>query len=176
MRRTTSTYIAVTIAVVTAALFVAIPFASAHEFGSSFEAEIEDGMIDIGYSVEEFTDDTSVIFDFEVVDANKDEIPFTDVWVRLVRDKSTVLATGVHNADLGGSLLTYKFPSAGEYVLHARFQNNGDKVAEAEFPLMVQRGVTTRNGGSGALYAGMGFVGGMLLSIVPFLLTRRKDN
>lgn len=135
MRRTTSTYIAVTIAVVTAALFVAIPFASAHEFGSSFEAEIEDGMIDIGYSVEEFTDDTSVIFDFEVVDANKDEIPFTDVWVRLVRDKSTVLATGVHNADLGGSLLTYKFPSAGStYSMHV-FKTMETKLLKQNFRL-----------------------------------------
>lgn len=176
MRHAASKYVAVALAVIVASLFVAAQFVSAHEFGNSFELQTEEGLIDIGYSVEEFTDDTSVIFDFEILDEDGNEIFFSDIWVRIVREKSTVLATGVHNADLGGALLTYKFPETGEYVLHVRYQNDGKKVAEAEFPIIVQRGITTRSGGSGALYAGMGFIGGLILSVVPFLLVRRKQQ
>jgi len=169
-------YIAVATATVATILFVGGTIASAHDFGSSFEEEVGDSLIDIGYSVEEFTDDSSVIFSFEIKDETGAMADFSDVWVRIIKEQSTVFATGVHNARLGGALMTYKFPEVGEYELSVRYQNDGKKVAEAVFPLTVGRGTTSSKGAGGALYAALGFVGGLVLGVIPLMLLRRRKR
>lgn len=149
---------------------------SAHGSGESFELESGGYLMDIGYSVEEFTDDSSVIFSFELKDKEGSVVEFTDVWVRIVEDTATVLATGVHNADLGGALMTYKFPSSGEYKLSARFQNNGENVAEGVFPLTVEQGTADIEGDRGILYAVFALLVGLALGLIPFILIRRRTS
>lgn len=112
----------------------------AHGFGESFEEQVGDILVDIGYSTEEFITDTSTIFDFEILDNEGREIAFTDVWVRIVGEDTTVFASGIRNGRLGGSIMTYIFPKAGSYELSARFQKDGEKIAEATFPLVVLEG------------------------------------
>ena len=168
-------YLAVAIAIIVATLIIGGTMAYAHGLGNSLEQQVDDILVDIGYSVDEFTDDSSVVFDFEIVDSEKEQIDFTDVWVRLVKDKSTVLATGVHNGRLGGAIMTYKFPEAGEYTLSARFQNGKDAVAEAEFPLTVLQVQKEPIGSRALLFIVLAFIVGLLAGL-PLIVLQRKRN
>ena len=137
-----------------------ITFALAHGTGASLEQQTEGGFVDIGYSPEEITSDTSVVFDFSLLaEPEGKEIEFSDVWVRFVTNDSTVFATGVHNARIGGALLTYRFPEAGEYTLVTRFQNNGVSIAEVEFPISV---ITGGHGTDANLVAAAALVVGLV--------------
>lgn len=149
---------------------------SAHGSGESFELESEGYLMDIGYSVEEFTDDSSVILSFELKNKEGSAVEFTDVWVRIIEDTSTVFATGVHNADLGGALMTYKFPSSGDYKLSARFQNNGESLVEGVFPLTVVKGSSESGGANSLFYSTLGLLGGLVLGAFLVTFIRRLKN
>ncbi|PCI30219.1 hypothetical protein COB52_01775 [Candidatus Kaiserbacteria bacterium] len=151
-------YVTFSIVITTGVLLLSIMTAYAHGTGSSFEQQDGDALIDIGYNTETFTEDSSVVFNFTMLDEDASPITFTDVWVRIVRDKSTVFATGVYNAKFGGATMTYRFPEAGQYTLSARFQNNGDSVAEATFPLEVEKGIADENHNSVILYGFFSFL------------------
>lgn len=167
-------YIGIAIAVIATILFVGGTMLYAHEFGESFEGQDGDVFIDIGYSVENITDDTSVVFDFEILDSEENMIPFSDVWVRITQEKSTVFASGIYNARLGGALMTYKFPESGEYELSARFQDDGKSIAEGTFPVVVERGASRSVGSGRVVYAALGLLGGIILGSVPLMLLRRR--
>jgi len=133
-----SQYIAVALSIIITILFVGATIVRAHGSGASFEKQVENMLVDIGYSVEEFSTDSSVVFDFGLKDANEAAVEFTDVWVRIVKDTSTVFATGVHNARLGGAIMTYVFPESGDYELSVRYQNDGENISETTFPIVVK--------------------------------------
>lgn len=128
-----------------ALVFASAPlFASGHELGESFEQEVGEHLIDIGYTPENFSAGSSALFEFELwrnnPDAEYDEldpVAYDDVWVRIVSDGTTMFASGVHNAEFGGSRMTYVFPEAGEYELSVRYERGLDTVAEATFPFTV---------------------------------------
>ena len=168
-----SQYIAIALAVIIAVLFVGSATTSAHGSEESFEKQVGNILIDVGYSTANFTTDASVVFNFDVK-SEEEEVFFTDVWVRIVKDTSTVFATGVHNARLGGALMTYKFPGAGQYELSVRYQNDGKNVVEATFPLVVEQGEVEQGGRGKITYIVLGFLGGLVLSSVPFMLMRRN--
>jgi hypothetical protein len=119
-------------------LVIPVAFALAHGTGESFEAESNGYLVDVGYSVSEFNADSSVVFDFGLKNEDGEDAKFSDVWVRVVRGDATVFAGGVHNARFGGATMTYTFPSAGEYELSVRFQEDGKSIAESSFPLVVE--------------------------------------
>lgn len=136
-----STYVAVVIGIIVSIVFVGFAMTSAHGTGLTLEEMVDGGFVDIGVSVTEITDDTSAVFDFSLFETEGgEEVAFTDIWVRLVRDDTTVFASGIHNARLGGALMTYTFPTAGSYNLIVRFQDDGRAVAQATFPLEVKKG------------------------------------
>lgn len=92
--------------------------------------------IDIGYEPEIIYAGETVSFDFLLKkDTLKEE--FTDVWVRITQDSKSIFATGIHNQDFGGTTLLYEFEKEGNYVLHVRYQKDGESITEAEFPITV---------------------------------------
>ena len=167
-------YFAVAIAVILTGLFIGSTMVSAHGVGSSFEEQVGETLVDIGYNVEDFTTDTSVVFDFSIKNDEGRELPFTDVWVRIVRDKSTVFATGIYNASLGGAIMTYTFPGTGEYELSARFQDDGKSIVEATFPLVVTSGASRLGENGSVIVSVLSFFGGAILSMMIFAFMRRQ--
>lgn len=120
-------------------LVSALPLsAGAHAFGVSHEETTTEGVhVDIGYSAATPSVGEAVIFDFNLPVGEEDEV-YTDVWVRVEnKEGAVVLATAVHNAEFGGPRMSYVFPKAGEYAVHARYENEGDAVARTEWPLTV---------------------------------------
>lgn len=125
--------------VVLISLFGGTEFVSAH--GSSFShEETKDGyLMDIGYD-EFIAAHESVRFDFAVYPENIEVVEgevYTDVWVTITKDKKIYFAGGVHKPVFGATGFTYVFPEAGDYVLSARFQKDGDTVVGTEFPLSI---------------------------------------
>lgn len=116
-----------------------VPMLFAHDTGNSFEQVFGAYKVDVGYDSAPFTAGEPVRFDFNVTkEQSGEQTDFTDVWVRVYQDSKTVFATGLHKPALGVTGLTFTFPEGGQYSLSTRFQNSGQTVVEAVFPLTVQ--------------------------------------
>ena len=131
--RTRPTAIAIALAVLS---FVGI--ATAHGIGASLEQAVGTYRVDVGYEPEERRVQETVRLDFSLLnEETKASVPFTSVWVRMIRSSETVFAGGIAKASFGPTGLTYAFPAAGAYELSVRFQNGDETIAETSFPLAV---------------------------------------
>ena len=140
-----------------------VPFSVvAHESGESYEAIVGEYQVDIGYSTSRPVVGESVQFDFGLT-KNNVEVSFTDTWVRIEGPGGVVLATGIVNASYGGPRLSYVFGVPGEYTVATRYENGTATLAEATFPITVEK---NEKGGllSGTyLYLLVGLVMGVIL-------------
>lgn len=148
--------------------------ASAHSAGSSFEQRIGSYAVDIGYDATEFRAGQSVRFDFDLKDAEtQKDIDFAQVWVRIVREKETLLATGIFHQPIGPTTLLYTFPEQGNYTLEASFRTqNGGEIAMASFPVAV---ALSSGAGDWGAYTSVpfSFLGGWVLGAVGARVFRR---
>lgn len=147
-----------------------------HGLGESFEQEVGDHLIDVGYTPEDFSAGASALFEFELWEnepgvAYEDltPVPFDDVWVRIVADGKTVFAGGVHNAEFGGARMTYVFPEPGEYEFSVRYERGTDSIAETTFPFTV----APREGGGSFRIPAMAAVLGLLVGAGGVYFIRR---
>jgi hypothetical protein len=111
----------------------------AHLDGASFEEEKEGYLIDIGYEPELLVATEQIRLDFKLSTEEMVD-PFTDVWVYVEKNGVVYFSGGIHESFFGPTGLTLVLPEAGNYIVSARFQNNGILVVETEFPIVV--GVT----------------------------------
>lgn len=110
----------------------------AHGFGKSLEAQVDGYLVDIGYDPENGTALQTHVYDISLLNSEtKEAVEFTDVWVRISKDKKTYLATGISKARIGKTTLAYIYPDAGNYQMSVRFQNGKDKIVETVFDLSV---------------------------------------
>lgn len=125
-----------------AAVLLCVPLvAAAHASGVSWEREINGYRIDIGYDPNAQIRGASDVFDFTLYDVERQRpVEADELWVRLVRDGRTVLATGLKSDPVVRSTLLYAFEQEGDYVLHASFRQDGETLAEGEFPFAVALG------------------------------------
>lgn len=121
-----------------------VPFsqADAHALGASFEATSTPYLIDVGYDPEVFETQRSARFDFELRDLeSRDYVTYDHVWVRIIREKRTLLATGVRRQDIGPTTLLYLFGEPGTYMLEVSYRRiDGEEFASTSFPLTVVPG------------------------------------
>lgn len=154
-------------------LFLLLPaFALSHGTGSTLEKQVGDVLVDIGYDAAELSAGTPVRFDFALTsgDTEPEDVPFRSIWVRIVRENTTILATGIHASALGRPTLLYAFPEKGSYELVVRYEGEEKSVAEASFPLSVAPG---ENGSTDTSI--LWGLGGLLLGgIGAYLLARRR--
>ncbi len=152
--------------------------ASAHGIGKSIERVMGDYLIDIGYDPDPLRAGENSVFDFVLKgSADKKEIPFTHVWVRLERGEGIVLAVGLKKADLGKTSLLYNFPEAGEYQLTARFQDNDKTLVEATVPVIVAPSIveaTQPAFPASFLEIGGAFLLGALMGVVAVRLGKNR--
>lgn len=150
-------------------LCVAIPqLGIAHGDGASFETEADGYFIDIGYDPELVVAGERVRFDFNTypsVASSTGEV-FTDVWVSIEQDKNLIFSGAVDKPTFGATGFNIVLPSAGEYELKARFQNNGVKVSEATFPLTVAAGSETVGTNSAAGYQMLPILAAAFIALV----------
>lgn len=112
----------------------------AHTVGASWEKQSGSYLIDVGYDAPSIVAGQSVRFDFNLWkdSAESASADFVHVWVRIIKDKGTLLATGIYHQSIGPTTLLYTFADAGSYTLEASFRNaGGDELASALFPITV---------------------------------------
>lgn len=127
-------------------------FVSAHAFGESLEKEVDGYLVDIGYSTTEFVANSAVVFEFDLLDENEEFIDYESVWLRIVKDERTILATGIHNAEFGGARITYTFAEPGAYEFSARYEEGIDSIREATFLIEVLPNPNERGGGANIIF------------------------
>lgn len=117
--------------------------ASAHTSGAAYEQKSGAYTTDIGYSPTIFTASDYASFDFLLWrgPVNTGEpADYAQVWVRIIHEKNTLLATGIFNQPFGPTGLLYDFARPGEYVLEASFRTEeGDEIASSTFPITVEK-------------------------------------
>lgn len=110
-----------------------------HGAGASFEKEINNYIVDIGYDPEKPEVGESVKFDFDLLNKiSGSAVSFSSVWVRIEKEGNTVFATGIHSPKFGKTGLLYSFPEGGLYDISTRFENNGEKITETSFPISIE--------------------------------------
>ena len=152
--------------------------AQAHGSGASEEKVIDGYLVDVGLSAEMFTAGEAARFDFSLTDAiSEDEMPFTDVWFRINKERKVFLATGIHVPNLGQTGISYVFPTAGEYEIHVRYQNDGEKIVEHSFMMTVADSI--EEGAESPLsnvVVSVGFIVAFLLGwIIGFVVRKKKS-
>lgn len=75
--------------------------------------------------------------DFEIWNSEGKPMDFTDMWVRIEKERGTVFAGPIMHARFGLTGFTTIFPFEGEYDILVRFQNGEKVLAETSFKLPV---------------------------------------
>lgn len=115
---------------------LAVPFfVHAHADGRSVEKQVGKYLLDIGYNTDPIVAGESTYFDFKLYE----KVPtpgvadFTDVWVRIEKEKQTLFATGVSHMPVGATGMLYTFAEEGTHAVSARYERNGETLAETTF-------------------------------------------
>lgn len=125
--------------VITAYLLLSPEVLFAHNSGASLEKSVPPYIVDIGYDPVSPVAGDRLLFDFTLVDTASTSIPFDYVWVRIEKDKRTILATGISKAEYGPTSLLFAIPDdlSGELKLFARYQRDDEALAEADFAMTI---------------------------------------
>lgn len=144
----------------------------AHGTGASFEREVGEYLVDIGYSVEEPVAGESITFDFALL-KDGETAAFTDIWVKIESEDGVVLATGIHSGTFGGPRLTYVFPKSGSFVISTRYERGDDSLAEASFELPIASSASEKSFSFDAISA---LTGLLLGAVFGFLFSSRRQS
>lgn len=124
---------------------MSVPYSAlAHGEGQSVEKTVGEYTVKLEYEAFELQAGESTRLDFEMMRGeNKEDIPFSNVWVRITQGNKTIFAGGIAKSDFAKTGVTYTFPESGDYELSARFQNDkGESIVEAAFPLKIAQATT----------------------------------
>lgn len=168
-----------TLVLVLAALMPSLVYA--HGLGASFEQQSGEYLIDVGYEPEFPEAERQARFDFElwrfeeeqVAYSDRTPIPYSHVWVRILKERMTIFASGIHRQDIGPTTLLYMFPSEGEYTLIVSYRGEGGEVASAEFAITVNPADQSFIQGDDILPALVGAVLGLALVGIYVSIRRR---
>lgn len=143
--------------------------AYAHTTGVSREIPVGKYIIDAGYDPEAPRAGDRFLLDLNVLDmATRERLPFSDVWVRIVDEKTraTLFAAGIAYADIGPTTVLLQLPTkvSNSIAISMRFEKGEDTMAEGTFTLPIAP--ETRNytdfagvfGGAGAALVVIGAV------------------
>ena len=113
--------------------------------------------------------------DFEIWNAEGKPMEFTDMWVRIEKERATIFAGPLARARFGLTGFTTVFPFAGEYNVYARFENGEKTITETSFTLPVAgENAGVRSDASRFLLTGLsGFILGAL-GMYAFCSMRKK--
>ncbi len=149
--------------------------ADAHVTGLSWTATTTPYVVDVGYDPNEFQAGQSARFDFVLRDEKTgDSVPYDHVWVRLMHENTTLLATGVRRQYIGPTTLLFGLIESGDYKLEASFRDaDGNDTAVASFPMSITGepfGLTDH------IDVGAAFVAGIITGVLGFVTAARRTR
>jgi hypothetical protein len=112
----------------------------AHGVLQSLSKTTDKYLIEVFYDPLDLSINGSTILNFYLRDNNADKqnVAVTDVWLKISQGPIVVFSGPVAQREFGPPSVTYAFPKAGQYEILTRFQNDGETLAEASFPLTVE--------------------------------------
>jgi hypothetical protein len=150
-----------------------------HKTGASWEKIIDNYKIDIGYDPTTFIAGQAERLDFNIVDIKTGQsIPFSDVWVRISQGQDTVFASGIHRLTFGLTGMIFEFPKDGDFNMNVRFENEGNTIIQADFPINVTTGSLLEN--KAVSHSSLIFVivtaavGGLIIGAAAVFFIRKK--
>jgi hypothetical protein len=152
---------------------------SAHTTGASWNSEVGQYTVDVGYDPVTFTAGEYTRFDFLLwrgAANTGEEAPYAQIWVRITQQdgKHTVLATGIWHQPIGPTTLLYEFQEPGVYTLETSYRDvDGNDIAVASFPISV---ASPRSSSRALIPSAIAFIAGCCCGGVLFLLSLRYRN
>ncbi len=117
-----------------------IPNALSHLEAGEDKA-IGEYLMDFSYSPKDPSIDDKVTMDFSLSNNTNQEVIETEsVWIRISSSKEVVFA-GTLKQESGNVAFTYKFPYADNYAIKAKYNDNENTIAEADFNLKIKESV-----------------------------------
>lgn len=167
-------------AVMSLALCILPSHTLGHGGGQSVEKIVGEYLVKLEYEELFFSEGEPARLDFELINnSTKEEIEFTDVWVKVIGGEKTFFIAPIAKPEFGRIGMTYTFSTAGEYELHLRFQNKDTSIAETSFPLKVEVGEAKLEKKSIIPFVGWvggGFVGLIVGFLMSFFMRKRGQN
>lgn len=123
----------------------------AHGTGGTYEETVNGYSIDNGFTPEEPTVGEITRFDFSVASETEaaNDI-YTDVWVRITKEKELIFSGDIHNPNIGPTGFTHVFLEPGEYEIFSRFQNDSETIVEATYFINVLPDGSSSGSGGGS--------------------------
>jgi hypothetical protein len=117
-------------------LFIAlIPNVISH-LDAGEDKEVDDYIIDFGYSPENPTTKDKVAIALTLFDKNEEVIEPESVWIRISNSEKVIFAgTFKPNENIA---FTYNFPEEDTYEITARFNNDKETIVETDFSLEIK--------------------------------------
>lgn len=138
------------------------PHAHAHSNAQSFEKQLENYFIDIGYS-QSFVVNEKTVLDISLYDQQGDMPQYSSVLISVESGSSIQYRSKIDKPDLGKPFMSLVLKSEGNWSLRTTFLKDEAVIAEAVFPVFIQQNASqSRN-----LY----FVYGVLLLFLSLLIT-----
>jgi len=117
--------------------FLSIPVSFAHTGGLSFERQIKDVLIDIGFGTDIPTVGSAPTYSFDLfntADPNAYAFePFSKVHVRVFKDRQELLSRTLENNGLNVPFLSFQYKEAGDYSMAVKFERKGKDSVDASF-------------------------------------------
>ena len=160
----------------TATLIVGVSFvAFAHGGGQTVQKESGEYLIRLDAVSARMMSGIAERINFEIERSDqKETVPFTHVWVRILAPDGDFLFAGNVSAAPHGFVtgVSYLFPLPGAYEITVRFLDGERAVAEAELHLVVAEGETKEVFSGELLRGALFFVAGLLMGGVFALVWR----
>ena len=102
---------------------------------------IDNYKVDLGYSPENPKTTDNVAIALTLFDTNQEVIEPDSVWIRISSSKEVVFA-GTLKPLNGNVAFTYKFPSADNYDITARFNDDKETIVETNFSIEITETVS----------------------------------
>jgi len=116
-------------------VIVLIPNALSH-LDAGQDKVIDNYKVDFGYSPENPTTTDKVAITLTLFDTNQEVIEPDSVWIRISSSKEVVFA-GTLKPLNGNVAFTYKFSSADNYDITARFNDDKETIVETNFSIEI---------------------------------------
>lgn len=115
-------------------------FSLAHGVGESFERQVGEYLIDVGYNTFTITEEELVRFDFKLLNAASNvDVPFDTVTVRIRDEDRIVYAFDLARATQGPTDASITMPYAGVFTMSLDYRGNEMMFASTTFEFNVGR-------------------------------------
>lgn len=159
-----------------------VPVSYAHTDGLSFEREVGDVLIDIGFGKDMPVEGATLTYSFDLFNiANPDAYtfePFSKVHVRIFKGRTELLNRTIENNGIDVPFLSYNYKETGDYSMAVVYERTGKESIDATFGYRVSDASAVSNKPHWKVGQTAGIIGSIVILLAigggTYALSRRK--